>query len=281
MLLLAGGVSGQAPELKQDAGRGNANCDTEKEMLVCNFHIGNYIFNLDGERHKSLKLVNKTGKYIQVGSVSVKPVRKDSWGEYCFSIRDWLTRQNDPGYGEAGCVVKTPDEGEFDPLLWENGAGGLTIAPGQSAYVGGYVHSPLGRDHKKIVELSVVEGKQGYISLRQPKVDTSIRCNGDKQTTDWSPWQNTTGHNITVSGATVYAVSPGKIRAVEQACLIVMNADGKTHRWKFCTQVNTQGRVHFPEVVVAPDEYIAAQASNTCISGGLWDWAAYIYAKLL
>lgn len=280
MLLLTGNASGQTSKYKLDAESKDLVCATEKEILVCNaLHIGDFTFNINGEQHKSLKLINKTGKYIQIRNVSVHPLKKDSWGEYCLSIRDWLTRQNDPGFGEVGCVVKKPEEGVFESLGWDNGSDGLTIAPDQSAYVGGYVHAQFGNDHRKFIELSVVDGVKGYMSLRQPKIDVSIRCNGNNQTTQWSPWPNTTGQDIKISGATIYAVSPGK-KSVQEGCLYVMSADGKTQKWKYCASLNIQGRVHFPEVVVAPDEYIAAQASNTCVSGGLWDWAAYIYAKV-
>lgn len=256
----------------------NEGCAIEKELLVCNVRLGQTrAYTLDGIKTKSLKIVNNTDEFVQVSDVWVQPAKSNSWGEYCLSIRDWRTGQNEPGYGEVGCLSKNAADPKFGVLRWDSASRGLSVAPGQAIYVGGYVQAPPEKDHRKTVQVTVQRGTGGVYSFRQPRLDVPIRCTGKSQSTAWAPWQNKSGRSVTITGATIYAVDPARKDAVEAGCLYVLDSTGKDAKWKYCTNVNVQGRVSFAPISVAPDDYIAAQAKNTCKAGGLWDWAAYIY----
>jgi hypothetical protein len=136
-----------------------------------------------------------------------------------------------------------------------------------------------GKDYRQTVYVTSIPGAERVLSLRQPRIDRPIRCNGARQATEHSPWKNSTGRNLTVSGAVVYAVDPHKLNRVDEACISILDGAGLQTRWQYCSDVNVRGNVQFAPVVVAPEEQISAQASNSCPAPGLWDWAAYIHVQ--
>ncbi len=77
-----------------------------------------------------------------------------------------------------------------------------------------------------------------------------------------------------MDGATIYSVVPGGL--VDAACIYVLNTAGQV-RWSHCVGARGRGHVSFPEQIIQPGEYIAAQANHTCFGGGQWDWAAYLH----
>ena len=245
-------------------------------MLACDLQPGQTTaYVLDQPAAKMLKLINRSALQVQITEVRVEPALVDRWGEYCVTLRDLSMHQKEPGYGEVGCTHKTAGEPAFAPLRWGGEGGGLGVLPGMTVYLGGYVNAPTGKDHRKTVHITVARDAAAVLAFRQPREDVIIRCNGAKDATILEPWRNTTGADLVIRGATIFAADVSKSDSVDEACIEVREAAGAT-RWRHCEGVNRRGQVHFAPVVVAPGEFIAGQAHNDCKSGQ-WDWAAYIY----
>jgi hypothetical protein len=279
---IAGCLAGLAALTAWAACAANDGCREEGPVLVCAVKIGQtavYEFS-DSMPAKSLKLVNDSAGDVQIYRVWTEPVATNRWGEYCLSIGVWRTGQTRPGWGDAACTHKEEFEPAFAPLQWNSAGTAPTLPPGAAAYVGGYVLSPSRtQDHRKTVHVTARHGVGNVYSYRQPREDVPIRCNGQFQTTDQAPWTNTSGRDLTISGAIIYAVDARKRDSVDDACITVLDITGTQARWRFCTGVNVRGSVSFPPVRVAPGEAIAAQGSNTCAAPALWDWAAYIHVS--
>jgi hypothetical protein len=258
----------------------NEECRLEAEVLVCDLQLGQTTqYLLEGSRAKSLKLVNSGGVPAQITRVWVEPKETGRWGEYCLSIGVWQMGQNRPGAGEVACTHKDDTEPEFNALQWDSNENAPSLAPGSALWVGGYVLASPGQDHRKTVYVTASKGVENILLFRQPQTDVPIRCDATNQVTADSPWQNTLGRDLTVSGALIYAVDPRKRNLVDHACISVLDAARNRTRWRYCTDVNMRGKVKFPPISVAPGEFIAAQATNNCAVPGTWDWAAYIYVR--
>lgn len=90
-----------------------------------------------------------------------------------------------------------------------------------------------------------------------------------------TPWKNETGHNLAISGATIFAASPVNQHVVDAACVGILDVYGNT-RWVYCSGVNQRGVVYFGGQTVAPGEWIGGRAGHRC-SAGEWNWAAYVH----
>lgn len=258
----------------------NGGCHVEGEVRVCSLGVGKTTeYVLDQAPAKSLKLINHSDGQVQIFRVWTKPVIAEGWGEYCLSIGDWRTGQQEPGSGEVACTHKEKSEYEFGALKWDTSSIAPSVAPGSAIWVGGYVLTPNGKDHRQTVFITADNGIGRIQSFRQPRNDQPIKCNGEDQTTELSPWKNTTGRELTIAGAIIYAVDPRKQKYVDEACISVLDSAGTTKKWQICSEVNVRGNVTFPPVVVAPNEHISAQATNRCAAPGMWDWAAYIHVQ--
>lgn len=259
----------------------NEGCVIDGDVLACDLRLGATQYIIDGSQTKRLQLTNNTGTYTQINQVWSEPVLTGYWGEYCAYINDMIAGQTTPGVGEVGCTHKDANEPAYGALQWDGYTTALALTPGSVLHVGGYVWNsdanPPGKDYRTAYYVSVYPESSGVISYRQPRNDEIIPCDGTKQSTSWAPWKNTTGRNLVLTGAMIFAVDPVALNTVDEACIAVLDSTGANVRWQYCNNVNSRGRVDFPDVVVAPNEYIGGQANNTCAAGADWDWGSFIY----
>lgn len=267
-------VSGLSFVPAQNA-RANHGCTTVGALLACELHLqGTYSYFINGNSHRALRLTNHTGQAVQLNQVAATPVVTNLWGEYCVYRDHFDTEQVAPGIGEVGCINKEAYESGFLPLRWDGISTALAVPNGSTIYIQGYVKNGQSQDWRNTFTISSRPQIAGIISYRQPKVDQVIACNGGPQLTAWSPWKNTTGHNLVIGGATIYA--GGLNHSVDVAAIYILNTNREV-RWSYTTGVNTRNVIDFPNQVVRPNEFIAGQARNTCQVGQLWGWAGYIY----
>lgn len=219
---------------------------------------------------------NRTGAYLQINQVSAYTAERQSWSEYCAYLGDLTnltTEQKPAGKGEVGCATKNIGE-DYAPMRWGDQTG-LSVAPGEMVMLNAHTE-PAATNHT--YSLSVSVQASGVNSWRQPQVDRVIPCDGQLQWSDMTPWQNTTGRDLHLIGASIYAETPSSRtpNALSgAACIYVMTADG-SQKYSNCDGVGKRGEVSFPPVTVSPGEYVAAQATNACAPGSHWDWVAFV-----
>jgi hypothetical protein len=134
---------------------------------------------------------------------------------------------------------------------------------------------PLAINHTFAMDVKVQT--TGLMAWRMPKIDQVIDCNGQQQSTVWSTWENTTGRNLNLTGASIYAESGAATHTLNgQACIFVMDASGATKYTNCDSALKTRGEVNFPVVTIAPGESVAAQGVNACSAPSVWGWAAWL-----
>jgi hypothetical protein len=222
-----------------------------------------------------VRFTNNTSDYLQVDEVTAVTGETAIWGEFCAYIDHWLVGQDAPGFGEVGCTSK--NVGELYPPVRFGAGTGLSVAPG-SIFQASANTAPTGTNHT--FSLRVRKQVSGLHSWRQPQLDEVIRCNGMSQSTKWGAWQNTTGRDLHLTSAEVYAVSgssatPDTIGG--PACIYTFRANGAP-KWSNCdAALRTRGPVAFQMQVVEAGEWVAAQAVNACAAPAVWDWAAFLH----
>jgi len=217
---------------------------------------------------------NRTTDYLQINSVSAFTGEQQRWSEFCVDRDDGRTGQASPGIGEVGCTTKNVGE-DYPPITWGNGTG-LSVPPGGVIYLGSHTE-PVPENHT--YSMSVAVQTTGLNAWRQPQQDAVITCDGQLQSTAWTPWQNTTDHDLHLAGASVYAVSssPSSPNTLSgAACIYVIDASGATKYTNCDDALRTRGDANFPVVTIAPGEFVAAQATNACASPAVWDWVAFL-----
>lgn len=250
----------------------NTNCVTTADGHVsCDLMPNDQAIGIGVPAGTYVTFTNRTGAYLQVNQISAYTGEQANWSEFCADLNNPITGQSAPGVGEVACTTKNIGE-DYLPLTFGNGTG-LSVAPGGVLYVGSHTE-PEAVSHT--YSLMVQPQTTGLSSWRQPQQDTVINCNGQQQSTEWSPWKNTTTETLHVRGASIYAVSgtstPNELSG--HACLYVLNPDGSVRIQECNDALRTRGQADF-SVDVAPGESVAAQATNACPAGN-WDWVAYL-----
>lgn len=220
---------------------------------------------------------NNTGVALQIIEVSAFTGERDNWSEYC-AYRGFIsTWQSPAGVGEVGCATKQIGE-DYAPIHWGVGTG-LIVNPGDEISLNAHT-DPLPIEHTYMLKVQYLSN--GVQSWRQPQVDQVIACNDQLQSTVLSPWRNDTGHDVQLTGASIYSEEPSTSTPNTlngSACITVM-VEGGAQKYSNCdSALRTRGEVNFPPVTVAPGEYVAAQANNTCKSGVTdqhWNWVAFL-----
>jgi hypothetical protein len=252
----------------------NEGCVANGAELTCPLQIGSFQYSVNSPQ-TYVRLTNSTGQYVQLNWVGASPVVSGYWGEICTFLDSFVTAQPWPGIGEVGCTTKEPWESAYPGLTWDGIHTALSVPTNSSIYLGGNT-GPGGSDHRHTYTVVSYPQSAGVYSWRQPQADPGqISCSGADQWSAWTPWQNATGHNLAISGATIFAAAPVNQHVVDAACLYILNVSG-TPRWMYCTGINQRGTVYFGGQAVAPGEWIAGQARHHCAGGG-WNWAAYIH----
>lgn len=219
-----------------------------------------------------VSFTNRTGSALQVNQINAYTGETAYWSEFCSTLDVGSNNQKTPGIGEVACITKQPNQ-NYLPLTFGSGTG-MTVQPGQVITMGSHTE-PAMESHT--FTLNVAPQATGVQMWRQPRADDIVHCNGLPQATAWAPWTNTTGVQLHVHGALIYAES-GTATASEMngsACVYVLNADGTVKTGLCNDALRTRGDASF-EMTVEPGEALAAQAINTCAAPGLWDYAAYL-----
>lgn len=220
---------------------------------------------------------NRTGQYLQIDEINGFTAERRSWSEYCVYLGDLsniVTWQASAGKGEVGCATKNIGE-DYAPMRFGTGTG-LAVAPGEMVMLNAHT-DPAPTNHTYY--MSVAKYATGLHSWRQPQVDYVIPCNGQMQVTEMKPWRNETDRQLHLTGASIYAETPSSRtpNKLAAACIYVMTADGSATKYANCDgSVSARGEVNFPMVTIAPGEYVAAQATNSCGSGNHWNWVAFL-----
>lgn len=255
------------PNCKRTAGSNRIDC----ELMTSDQAIGIYVPVGD-----FATFTNRTGQHLQINEAHTYTGERQFWSEWCVYLDDGITGQRKPGVGEVGCSTKGVGE-DYAPIHWGNGTG-LIVPPGSVVTV----HSnsqPKPMPH--IYSLKVSLQTSGLHSWRQPQMDKTFPCDGQMQSTEWSPWRNNGKEDVHMVGVSIYAESPSSRTPHKMngpACIYVITADSSAVKYQNCDDAFTQrGDVTFPLVTVAPGEYIVAQANNSCTgTGSNWDWAAWV-----
>src|SRR6266542_4473052 len=274
----------------------NPNCgapDINGEV-ACDLLEGTYEIGVGPNQY--VKFTNRTGGYLQIDSVQGITNEQTYWSEICVYLDDFFLgqRPQSPGVGEVGCVHKLPGE-NYPPLTWYGPimANALSVRPNGIVYMNS--NTP-GHSENHTYVVTSARQTVGVNSWRSPQADpvqvscTPLNPPDPYAYSAWQPWQNTTGHNVYVGGATIYAVTATDSSAVSLACLYIRTSAQIT-RWCHCSEpassdgvscsvgaTNVRGQLNLPSQTVLPNEYIAGQAANLCPSGG-WNWAAYLYVS--
>jgi hypothetical protein len=215
---------------------------------------------------------NNTGTHLQINRIDAETGERQFWSEHCAYLNVFLTGQNAAGQGEVGCAAKQIGK-DYPPILFGQGTG-LGVAPGDVVYLASHTE-PLAINHTFAMDVKVQT--TGLMAWRMPKIDQVIDCNGQQQSTVWSTWENTTGRNLNLTGASIYAESGAATHTLNgQACIFVMDASGATKYQNCDSALKTRGEVKFPVVTIAPGESVAAQGVNACSAPSVWGWAAWM-----
>jgi hypothetical protein len=244
--------------------------------MRCPLELGTTTYSLDGHAAQALELISAQGQNVQLNQVAGQSLSstKGTFGEFCVYLDDFHTAQSTPGKGEVGCYPKAASEPRFDALKWGTSTA-LAVPPGSTLHFQGYVQTTRGNDLNFQFTITASPESTGIISYRQPRADATIYCNGKPATTANTPWPNTSGRNLTLLGATIYALDP----PADAGCLYILPSGSSTPRYTLCN-LNRRGVFVFEApVVVGIGEAILAQATHTCAAPGVFDWAAYLYAE--
>lgn len=219
---------------------------------------------------------NRTGQYLQINEINGYTAERQYWSEYCAYLGDLtniVTFQASPGKGEVGCSTKNVGE-DYTPIRFGDGTG-LSVAPGEMVMLNAHTE-PAATNHT--YSLRVAAATTGLHSWRQPRVDRVIPCNDGTQWTDMAPWQNDTGRDLHLTGASIYAESPSSRtpNTLNGACIYVFTADGAQKYTNCDGLIRARGEVNFPLVTIAPGESVGAQATNACSTGSHWNWVAFL-----
>jgi hypothetical protein len=217
---------------------------------------------------------NRTGVPLQIDQIDAFTGERQFWSEYCAYVEHLNTFQWPAGQGEVGCSAKNIGE-DYPPMRWGNSTG-LLVEPNQTVILNSHTE-PSSIPHTYSLHVSKLN--TGVQSWRQPQVDRVIPCDDQMQSTELSAWQNTTGHDMHLIGASIYAETPSSKAPNTMsgnACIYVFAADG-TQKYSNCdAAIKTRGEVSFPLVTIAPGEMVAAQATNACKKGSHWNFAAFL-----
>jgi len=214
---------------------------------------------------------NNTDSHLQINEINAETGERQSWSEMCVYLNDFATSQTTAGQGEVGCSSKQVGK-DYSPIRFGQGTG-LSVAPGDVVYLSSHTE-PNAINHTYALDVKVQT--TGLMAWRMPKQDAVIPCDGQQQSTAWDQWTNTTGRDLHLSGASVYAESGFASHTVSGACIFVFSADGSTKYTNCDVALRTHGEVTFPSVVIAPGESVASQAINSCSAPLVWDWAAWL-----
>lgn len=220
---------------------------------------------------------NKTGQYLQIDQVDAYTAERQYWSEYCAylgDLSDLTTEQKSAGKGEVGCATKSVGE-DYAPIRWGTQTA-LLVAPGEMVMLNAHTE-PASTNHTYSLAVSVQSS--GVYAWRQPQTDKVWYCDGQNQSTDLVPWQNTTGRDLHLTGAAIYSETdssstPNTVSGA--ACIYVLTADGAQKYSNCDSALRTRGEVSFPTVTVSPGEFVAAQAVNACTAGRIWNWATWL-----
>jgi hypothetical protein len=219
-----------------------------------------------------VRFTNNTGNMLQVNAADAYTGERANWSEWCIYKGELKTAQGPAGVGEVGCATKNAGE-DYAPIHWGTGTG-LSVAPGEVLYLNSHTEPAL---ESHLYSLTVAVQTTGLHSWRMPQVDEVIPCDGQERATVWSAWENTTGAELHLTGASIYAEAGGASNTLSGlACLYVLTADG-AEKYRNCdAALRTRGDVSFPTVIIAPGERLAAQAVNACAAPAVWDWVAFL-----
>lgn len=214
---------------------------------------------------------NNTGMHLQINEINAETGERKKWSEYCAYLNVFQTSQNEAGQGEVGCASKQIGK-DYAPIRFGQG-NGLAVAPGDVVYLASHTE-PSAINHTYAMDVKVQT--TGLMSWRMPKVDQVIPCDGQQQSTAWGTWTNTTGRNLNLTGASIYAESGTSHTLSGTACIFVMDASGATKYTNCDGALRTRGEVKFPAVTIAPGESVAAQGTNVCAAPNFWDYATFL-----
>jgi hypothetical protein len=156
----------------------------------------------------------------------------------------------------------------------------LRMAPGEGLWIQSNTSGHSGSVHRYTPTFATAANS--LLAWVVPTSDTITQCSGSEQFTPWTPRRNTSGANMFLAGATIYAARDDGNLTVTAACIYVLYSDGITVKWYDCNSaLTTRGKYSIPisTQTVANNEYVAAQARYTCASSPVhyWDWNAYLW----
>lgn len=268
-----------------------------------NMQTGTHTYTV-GPSNGYLELTNNTGQNLQVNLIEATPYNGDGlWGEMCAYLGTMQTRQDIPGTGEVGCSTKLRNEVSYMPLYWGSSSG-LAIYPGKKLSIQAGVFKTDGtKDWRTTITIEVATQTSGIMAWRLPYVDEIHETDGTEPCTSFDTWTHEATWNgsqwvsdwglnyFWVGGVTVFACSPylngtedpheaGRYDRglVDSATIYILNPND-TVKWSYYAQtINQRGVYTFTPQKIYPGEKLAAQACNSVyMSGGVWDWAAYLH----
>jgi hypothetical protein len=255
------------PNCRQAPGSNRIDCDliSSSQAIGAMVPVGDFV-----------TFTNRTDQHMQINEAHTYTGERRFWSEWCVYLDDGITGQKTPGVGEVGCSTKGVGE-DYSPIHWGKGTG-LIVPPGSVVTLNSNTQ-PNKVPHTYALKVQLQTA--GLHSWRQPQIDKTFDCNGQMQTTEWSPWRNNTPNDVHMVGVSIYAESPSSKTPHKlngPACIYVITADGQSVKYQNCDEAFTaRGDVSFPLVTVAPGEFIVSQANNSCSQGGSnWDWAAWL-----
>lgn len=229
------------------------------------------------QRLDHIRIHNTTGLFMQIDYV-VGFSTETKWNEYCVNLDEFVPVASQPWLGAVGCIHKDPGNASFPLLHWnpQNANRGVSVNHNSTVFISTNIDALNASGVPSATLTFSVFTRPwtaGIVSLNQPEVDRIIPCNGN-DSTNWKPYRNNGNKTARMDGATIYSVVPGNY--VDAACIYVLNTSGNV-RWSHCTGARRRGHVTFPEQLIHPGEYVAAQANHTCFGNEQWDWAAYLH----
>jgi len=271
-------------------------------LIACDLVEGTY--EIVAPAGVNVRLTNNTSGFLQIDNVQAITNERAYWSEFCVSL-DYFDSpaQTSAGVGEVGCTFKRrlqeyPLGEDYPPLTWYGPvlATGLSVPPGVPSgrvFIGSHTTGALGpppdyEQHTYIVTAS--RQTAGVHAYRSPQTDPGSRnCLGFDHLPDmseWEPWQNTTGRDLYVGGATIFAVTGVAGTTVDSACLYISSTaaappmpSSPPGRWSWCAGLDSRGAANVPPQVLLAGEWIGGRAWNTCAAPGQWNWAAYTYVS--
>lgn len=274
---------------------GPAGCDERSTGALVSYDMqsGSFVYSAVHPNGvpDAIRLVNRTGRYMQVNLVRALGDYPGAWGEFSVSV-DYLVgisgyyasdpaNHADPyqpwmGVGEVATRAKDSSDVRFEDMRWQ-AAGyyyGLSVPPGSCVVVGGYA----GAHRIRSFAVETQPAVYAINSVRIPYVDEIVPCTSSRSR--WSAWRNDTGTRLAIGGAYIYAAGGPDHGEVNGACLRIYAPDGRTITHSICSDalpIHRRGFVPFSSAVyLNPGEYVGGIASHSCAPGGVWGWAAYL-----